>query len=272
MNQLRKPSPGAAGDGPPGDGPPASRRRGRLLGAFTLGLLGALVGLAGFVLVDSSGSSDQAATPTTPRATTTTAVPTPAQTYQTILPSLVLIVAHRGGDTLVGTGVIVNSNGQILTANHVVQGASSIQITFADRTMTSATIASSTPDNDTAVLAPASPPSVIVPAVLGGGATVGEETYAVGNPLGLTASFSAGVISGLDRTVTLDQVGTISGLIQFDAAVNPGSSGGPLVNRAGQVLGIVTGLANAIDQDVFSGIGFAVPIATAGGGAGAPPR
>ena len=86
---------------------------------------------------------------------------------------------------------------------------------------------------------------MIVPAVLGPSPQVGDETFAVGNPLGLVGSLSAGVISGLDRTFKLANGRTLSGMIQFDAAVNPGSSGGPLLNTKGQVIGIVTGLANA---------------------------
>jgi S1-C subfamily serine protease len=100
---------------------------------------------------------------------------------------------------------------------------------------------------------------------------VGDEAYAVGHPLGLVASMSAGVISGLDRTFSLpnsDQV--MEGLIQIDAAINPGSSGGPLLNRAGEVVGIVTALVNPTEQEVFIGIGFAVPIDEAAGGAGMP--
>ena len=116
-------------------------------------------------------------------------------------------------------------------------------------------------------------PALIVPAVLGGGVRIGDQAFAVGNPLGLAASLSAGVISGLDRTVPLRANGQVlTGLIQFDAAVNPGSSGGPLLNRAGQVVGIVTALANPANQGSFSGIGFAVPLGAAGGGAGGPPR
>ena len=82
---------------------------------------------------------------------------------------------------------------------------------------------------------------------------------------------SAGVISGFDRSFTISEIDVrLEGLIQFDAAVNPGNSGGPLLNRAGQVIGIVTALANPSEQNSFSGIGFAVPITTAGGAAGMP--
>ncbi len=83
---------------------------------------------------------------------------------------------------------------------------------------------------------------------------------------------TAGVISGFDRSMTVTDSGKhLSGLIQFDAAVNPGNSGGPLLNRSGQVIGIVTGLANPTDQRTFIGIGLAVPIPAAAAAAGAPP-
>jgi S1-C subfamily serine protease len=111
-----------------------------------------------------------------------------------------------------------------------------------------------------------------VPAVLGGGVRIGDDTYSVGNPLGLADSITAGVVSGLNRSIGReDGGGELKGLIQFDAAVNPGSSGGPLLNRQGQVVGIVTALANPTGQRFFVGIGFAVPITSAGGGARIPP-
>ena len=115
-------------------------------------------------------------------------------------------------------------------------------------------------------------PEVIVPAVLGGGGQVGDEAYAVGHPLGYVGSLTSGVISGLDRSARARTARGCDGLIQFDAAVNPGNSGGPLLNRAGQVIGIVTALANPSRDGYFIGIGFAVPIGTAGGAANAPPK
>jgi S1-C subfamily serine protease len=193
--------------------------------------------------------------------------------YQTIQPSLVLITAtgrNGASDTSSGAGVVVDTQGQILTARHVVTGAQSINVTFADGTSSPAQIVTEQPTSDIAVLQTAQPPSVIVPATLGGGVQVGQDVYAVGHPYGLVDSMTAGVVSGLNRTVPVQGGPTLNGLIQFDAAVNPGNSGGPLLNRAGQVVGIVTGLANPADQAFFVGIGFAVPIATAGGAAGAP--
>jgi S1-C subfamily serine protease len=200
---------------------------------------------------------------------------TSAVVYQQILPSLVQIEARgpssRGGDAGLGSGVIVNASGAILTAFHVVDGAATIRLAFVDGTRATGQIVSADPAIDIAVLVPDRPPDPIVPAVLGGAGRIGDETYAVGHPLGFVGSLTSGVISGLDRTIEAPNGRTLRGLIQFDAAVNPGSSGGPLLNRGGQVIGIVTGLANPT-RGYFSGIGFAVPIGAAGGAADAPPK
>jgi S1-C subfamily serine protease len=170
-----------------------------------------------------------------------------------------------------GTGVIINAEGAILTANHVVDGAKSIKVTFIDGSTSNATVISSEPDRDIAVLKADRNPEVVVPAVMGGGVRVGDEAFAIGHPLGLVDSMSSGVISGLNRSIPVGDDRTLDGLIQFDTAVNPGNSGGPLLNRAGQVVGIVTALANPSEQGVFIGIGFAVPIGAAAGAAGAGP-
>ena len=200
--------------------------------------------------------------------------PASVTVYEAILPPFVVIQSERGPGSRpgVGSGVIINADGEILTSLHVVDGATAVRVSFSDGTESAARMTASDPDHDIAVLTPARLPEVVVPAVLGGGAQVGDEAYVVGNPLGLTASLSTGVISGLDRSFPLGNGRTLGGMIQFDAAVNPGNSGGPLLNRNGQVIGIVTGLANPAGDDRFSGIGFAVPIGTAGGAAGAPAR
>jgi S1-C subfamily serine protease len=146
-----------------------------------------------------------------------------------------------------------------------------VQVVFADGTRTTAEITATQPENDIAVLLPSQVPDNLVPATLSGAARIGEEAFAVGNPFGLYGSMSAGVISGFNRTFKIPDTGQeLQGLIQFDAAVNPGNSGGPLVNRDGQVVGIVTAFLNPTKQNVFIGIGFAVPISTAGRAAGSP--
>ena len=175
-----------------------------------------------------------------------------------------------GNGTRSGAGVVISAEGAILTAYHVVRNAPVIKVTFADGTEANARVVIEQPENDIAVLETDALPEVIVPAVMGGGGRIGDEVFAVGHPLGLTNSLSTGVISGLDRTAPTRDGVTLTGLIQFDAAVNPGSSGGPLLNRNGEVIGIVTGVANPTDDEFFVGIGFAVTIATAGGAAGGP--
>ncbi len=199
--------------------------------------------------------------------------------YQKIQPSLVLIEtlgqdsASEDDDGL-GSGVIIDDKGDILTCLHVVANSTSIQLTFADGTKSSAQIAIRQPENDIAVLRPSRLPKVLVPATLGNpnAMHIGDEAFVVGHPFGLYGSMSSGVISGLNRSFQAsDSTASVKNLIQIDAAVNPGNSGGPLLNRSGQVIGIITSLLNPTKQDVFIGIGFAVPITTAGGAAGMPP-
>ncbi|MEU4157549.1 trypsin-like peptidase domain-containing protein [Actinoplanes sp. NPDC026670] len=199
---------------------------------------------------------------------------TVAEIYQTLTPSVVLIrtTGHDSQNRLeagTGTGVIANADGTILTALHVVDGAESIELTYADGTTAAAQPASEDPARDIATLTPDKLPETLIPAVLGGGSRVGDDVVAIGNPLGLTFSTSSGVVSGLERVLNRDQgEADIEGLIQFDAAVNPGNSGGPLINDRGQVVGIVIALANPSGAGTFIGIGFAVPIGAALGGTG----
>jgi S1-C subfamily serine protease len=210
------------------------------------------------------------------------ATPPPAfstRVYQVVQPSLVLIqtkgVDQEGEEQDgLGSGVIIDDAGDILTSLHVVRGANEIQVLFADGTQSDAQILATQPENDIAVLAPGQLPEQFFPATLGNpnAMRVGDEAFAVGNPFGLYSSMSAGVISGFDRSFQpegSDQ--RLQGLIQIDAAVNPGNSGGPLLNRYGQVIGIVVGIVNPTEQNVFIGIGFAVPINVAASGAGFPP-
>ena len=198
-----------------------------------------------------------------------------AEVYRIIQPSLVLIeVELEDGERGLGTGVIANDAGDILTSLHVVDGASKIALIFADGTHADGIIASAQPEMDIAVLQASLLPELYVPATLGnpGALRVGDEAYVVGHPFGLYGSMSAGVISGFDRTFQPNSSNIeLQGLIQMDAAVNPGNSGGPLLNRYGHVVGIVTGLVNPTNENFFVGIAFAVPINVAAGGMGMPP-
>ena len=202
-----------------------------------------------------------------------------ASVYRAIQPSLVLIQTEAPGENGkvengLGSGVVIDDSGDILTSLHVVANASDIQLTFADGTQSSAQVIAQQPENDIALLHASQPPAQLVPAMLGNpnAMRVGDEAFVVGNPFGLYSSMSAGVISGFDRSFQPSNGNQkLQGLIQIDAAVNPGNSGGPLLNRGGQVIGIVTGIVNPTEQDVFIGIGFAVPINVAGAAAGLPP-
>lgn len=199
--------------------------------------------------------------------------------YQVIQPSLVLIQVETTKEdgtpgSALGSGVVINDQGDILTSLHVVTESTVITLTFADGTKSPGQIASAEPENDIAVLTALEPPAEIYPAVLGnpGAQRVGDEAYVVGNPFGLYSSMSAGVISGFGRSFKPEESEyTLEDLIQIDAAVNPGNSGGPLLNRYGEVIGIVTGLVNPTEQNFFVGVGFAVPITSAAPGAGSPP-
>jgi S1-C subfamily serine protease len=206
--------------------------------------------------------------------------PDATRVYQIIQPSIVFIqVRFEGEDGSVtgglGTGVILNDSADIVTSYHVVRGARTIQVTFADGLESGAFVLAEMPAQDLAILRAFNSPDVVVPAVLGNPAAmqVGDEVFVVGNPFGLYSSLSAGVISGFGRS--FQPVGTdtvLEDLIQFDAAANPGNSGGPLLDRNGRVIGIVTGLVNPGGGNFFVGVGFAVPITNAAsGGRGSPP-
>jgi S1-C subfamily serine protease len=200
--------------------------------------------------------------------------------YEVIRPSVVLV--HTPGpetegeeqaNGAVGTGVVIVDSGIILTALHVVMDAETVLVILADGSESPAAVISRQPENDLAVLQAMVIPDDLIPATMAGSGLlqVGDEVAAVGHPFGISNSLSAGVVSGLGRNYLSPDTGmTLSNLIQFDAAVNPGNSGGPLINRDGEVVGIVTALVNPTEREFFVGIGFAVTIETAGGLVGEP--
>lgn len=206
--------------------------------------------------------------------------PSPAAVASGIVGPSVVRVSRLSGtgegatEEGVGTGVVVEEGGTILTCLHVVAGARRIAIRFADGTDADAALVGVVAENDLAVLAPSVVPDDLIPATLRSTAGLhpGDRVVAVGHPFGIGPSVSAGVISGLGRAYfSPEGKRLLTNLIQFDAAVNPGNSGGPLVTEEGEVVGIVSAILNPTEQRVFIGIGFAVPIETAMGGIGISP-
>ena len=174
----------------------------------------------------------------------------------------------------VGSGVVIVDNGTILTNLHVVAGAKRLTVTFYDGMESEAVIVAAQPENDLAVIRAKRLPDDLPAATLGSSGRLqpGDDVVAVGFPFGIGPSISAGVVSGLNRGFrSADGKRQLSRLIQFDAAVNPGNSGGPLITMDGEVVGIVTAIFNPTELRTFIGIGFAATIESAGAAVGIPP-
>ncbi|MEO8024578.1 trypsin-like peptidase domain-containing protein [Polaromonas sp.] len=204
-----------------------------------------------------------------------------AKAYEAIRPSVVRVTGYgkskNGKEEVeygVGTGVVIVDKGIILTNLHVVQGAQTIKVVFSDGLESTAHITGAQPENDLAVLQAHKIPDDMIAATMRstGDLAPGDHVLAVGYPFGIGPSASAGVISGLKRTFRSPEgKQDISNLIQFDAAANPGNSGGPLVTMDGEVVGIVTAILNPNQQRSFVGIAFAVPIENAASAVGLTP-
>jgi S1-C subfamily serine protease len=204
-----------------------------------------------------------------------------AKAYEAIRPSVVRVEGQFAGatgepdmDAGVGSGVVIVDKGIILTNMHVIAGAEKVKVTFADGMEAEATVLGVKPEHDLAILQAKTIPDDLQPATMRstGDLAIGDHVVAVGFPFGIGPSASSGVVSGLKRSfVSPEGKKTLSNLIQFDAAANPGNSGGPLVTADGQVVGIVTAILNPTNQRVFIGIGFAVPIENAANALGVNP-
>lgn len=178
------------------------------------------------------------------------------------------------GDRSTGTGVVILDNGTILTNLHVVSAGRALQVEFEDGTISTATLVGAQPAHDLAVIRATTLPDDLLPATLRSTRDLreGDRVIAVGYPFGIGPSVSEGVISGLRREYRSPEGRRVlTNLIQFDAAANPGNSGGPLVTADGEVIGIVTAILNPGEQPVFIGIGFAVPIENAAASVGLAP-
>jgi S1-C subfamily serine protease len=207
-----------------------------------------------------------------------------ANAYEAVIDSVVRVVGEYPADRpdpkegeekrSVGSGVVIVDKGIILTNLHVVHGASRIKVTYSTGLESEATLINLQPENDLAVLQAASRPDELEAATMRstGDLRPGDEVIAIGYPFGIGPSTSQGVVSGLKREFRSPEgKRLLTNLIQFDAAANPGNSGGPLVTMDGHVVGIVTAIMNPTEARTFIGIGFAVPIENAAAAAGLPP-
>ncbi len=169
--------------------------------------------------------------------------------------------------TAVGTGVVIDDQGTILTNLHVARAAPKLRVEFYDGTEAEARIVGARPELDLAIIQPSTVPDDLQPATLGSSAALrpGDEVVAIGFPFGIGPSASSGVVSGLLRIFEQEGSPAMRNMIQFDAAANPGNSGGPLINANGEVVGIVTAILNPSGIRTFAGIGFAATIEDAGG-------
>ena len=260
--QSASPSP------PPAAPPPKRFRRGLLAAVAALTVAGgAGSGALAATLVDHNSQATTAATTansTSSTATSTQASSTAETVYKQVSPGVVTITAvvnsGRGAGQATGSGIVLDTNGNILTNAHVIAGAQQIQVTFSDGRTVNATLVGSNTSADLAVIRVSVAASTLHPVTLGNSDSVqvGDSVYAIGSPFGLSGSLSQGIISNLKQSGRTSDGGNLSGLIQTDAAINPGNSGGPLVNAQGEVIGINTSIESPVDGNV--GVGFAIPI------------
>ncbi len=230
-----------------------------VVGGIAGGALGAEAILNRAPASTPAAISKSTSTPSVAQAQTPTSA---AAIYQQAAPGMVTItteVASRFGRVGEGTGsgIVLNTNGDILTNAHVVAGADQLQVTFNDGRTLPATLVSSNTSADLAVIRVSATASTLHPLILGNSdnVRVGDQVYAIGAPFGLAESMTAGIISGLNRQ---NGASGLSGLIQTDAPINPGNSGGALLNTQGQVIGINDSIESPIQGNV--GVGFAIPV------------
>jgi S1-C subfamily serine protease len=172
----------------------------------------------------------------------------------------------EGGGTATGSGFVIDSEGHVLTNNHVIEGANRIQVKLgASDTNYQAKVVGTDPASDLALLKVEAPADQLHPLTLGhsSGMEVGDPVVAIGNPFGLDRTVTSGIVSALQRQIEAPDGFSITNVIQTDAAINPGNSGGPLINAAGEVIGINSQIATGGGGNGNVGIGFAIPIDTA---------
>jgi S1-C subfamily serine protease len=256
----------------------------------TAALAGGVVALAGAALIwgigGDSSSSDDAALPITSGDAGITApssvfrpVGRPlsiGEVYQRARPGVVRVSTEsvvKSSDPLgffqtqqtergLGSGFVISKGGFVVTNYHVVQGAERIRVSFSNNESMSATVVGKDPSTDVAVLKVQAVPRALRPLMLGDsdGVRVGDEVVAIGNPLGYERTVTSGIVSAVGRAIQAPNMSPIDEVIQTDAAINQGNSGGPLLNSSGRVIGVNTQIATENGGNV--GLGFAIPINT----------
>lgn len=179
--------------------------------------------------------------------------------YEQVKDSVVLIRAIYSYGTSIGSGFVYDTLGHIVTNNHVIEGSYRVTVTFLDGTSLTASVVGTDPYSDLAVLKVRPDVVMLKPLKLGNSSElmIGEQIVVVGNPFGLAGSVTTGIVSQKGRLLETTYGYSIPGVIQFDAAVNPGNSGGPLLNMKGEVVGITTAIESPIRG--FVGVGYAIP-------------
>src|ERR1700730_546647 len=256
---FESPSPSAAPAAPPTTPPPKrSFRRGFLVALAALTVAsGAGGGAAAATIIDHGAATASASSALPTNLTSTGSASTTATAgYALDSPGVVTITVNLGNGQAIGSGIVLDTRGDILTNAHVISGAQQIQVAFTDGTTATGTLVGSNTSADLAVIRVSVAASTLHPLTLGSSASVkvGDSVFAIGSPFGLSGSLTEGIVSNLSQSGSAPG----SSLIQTDAAINPGNSGGPLVNAQGQVIGINNSIESPVNGNV--GVGFAIPI------------
>jgi putative serine protease PepD len=256
---------------PGGSSHPWSRRLAAGLLALGIAVGSGTAGALAVTSFEGTGTASASST-TSSNATSTATTSSLAGVVAKVTPSVVAVLVQGQGSGAEGSGIVIRSDGLVLTNNHVVAAAgpgSTITVEFTDGRTASAMVVGTDAISDLAIIKVSGVGNLTV-ATLGSSSAlhVGDQVLAVGNPLGLSDTVTSGIVSALNRTITVSgdngRAETLSGAIQTDAAINPGNSGGALVDAAGEVVGITTASASLSGQDSGSiGVGFAIPIDSA---------
>ena len=259
------PFPSTTPAAPPTSPPPKRFRRGLLIALAALAVAGgAGSGAVTAALIDHGTQPSSAGTVATTTSTSTSSTSTAATIYKQDSPSVVTITdivsSAQGTGQATGSGIVLDTNGDILTNAHVIAGGRQIQVTFSDGRTVNATVVGSNSSADLAVIRVSVAASTLQPVTLGNSDSVqvGDTVYAIGSPFGLSGTLTEGIVSNLNQSGAGLGGSNLNGLIQTDAAINPGNSGGALVNAQGQVIGINNSIISPVDGNV--GVGFAIPI------------